>query len=326
MKLTLVAFSFLIAAVSGARGPWTSQDGQVPEHVSDDGRVAESKLIRNIPPEYPPLARQTRIEGTVRLEALIGKDGKVKELKVLSGHPLLIPSALKAVRQWQYEPPMVKGKRVEAQTVIEVVFALDDPSTANREASPDEGSISQGFYSNQFFKFRYLLPDGWTSYGSKAMNEMTEKGSQLVTRGDPAEEERFKSSATRTFKLLMISEYPFGTIGKETRSIAIIATRVSDISSVQSGKDYLLSVKRVAERANGPLHFPDEPYEVSFAGKQFFRLDGDSSSPEGLLRTSMVSTLLRGYVLSFTFASPYQNDLDSLCKTLETLQFEFQRQ
>ena len=73
---------------------------------------------------YPPLARQTRISGTVKLHAIIGKDGTVQQLQVVSGHPLLVQSALDAVRQWRYQPTLLNGEPVEVDTEIDVIFSL----------------------------------------------------------------------------------------------------------------------------------------------------------------------------------------------------------
>ena len=82
-------------------------------------------VIEHKDPTYPPLARQTRISGTVRLHAIIGKDGGVKELEVISGHPLLVQSALDAVRQWRYRPTQLNGDAVEVDTTIDVIFSLN---------------------------------------------------------------------------------------------------------------------------------------------------------------------------------------------------------
>jgi protein TonB len=78
-----------------------------------------------VTPVYPPLARQTRISGTVRLHAIIAKDGTVQQLEVLSGHPLLVQSALDAVRQWRYQPTLLNGEPVEVDTTVDVIFSLN---------------------------------------------------------------------------------------------------------------------------------------------------------------------------------------------------------
>ena len=75
-------------------------------------------------PVYPPLARQARISGTVRLEGVISRTGHVINLQVVSGHPLLATAALDAVRQWVYRPTLLNGEAVEVIAPIEVHFTL----------------------------------------------------------------------------------------------------------------------------------------------------------------------------------------------------------
>ena len=88
------------------------------------GAVQAAKLVNRVQPMYPPLARQTRISGTVKLHAIIGKTGTVEQLQVVSGHPLLVQSALDAVRQWRYQPTLLNGEPVEVDTEIDVIFSL----------------------------------------------------------------------------------------------------------------------------------------------------------------------------------------------------------
>ena len=95
-----------------------------PRRIRVGGNVAKARLIRQVRPAYPPLARQARIQGTVKLSAVIGKDGSIKNLDVQSGHPLLVPAALDAVKQWHYKPTLVNGEAVDVLTNIDVNFTL----------------------------------------------------------------------------------------------------------------------------------------------------------------------------------------------------------
>jgi len=88
------------------------------------GNVQEAMVIARPNPVYPPLARQARIQGNVVLHAIIDKDGKVSELQVISGHPLLVQSALEAVKNWRYRPTQLNGEAVEVDTTITVSFVL----------------------------------------------------------------------------------------------------------------------------------------------------------------------------------------------------------
>ena len=74
--------------------------------------MQQAKLTSPPPPAYLPLAQQARISGVVRLSAVIGKEGNVINLAVISGHPLLIPSALEAVQKWVYQTTLLNGEPV----------------------------------------------------------------------------------------------------------------------------------------------------------------------------------------------------------------------
>ena len=95
-----------------------------PQRIRVGQQVQELNLIRKVDPEYPPLASQARIQGTVRFTAIIGRDGHVQNLQLVSGHPLLVEAARKAVEQWEYRPTLLNGSPVEVVTLIAVNFTL----------------------------------------------------------------------------------------------------------------------------------------------------------------------------------------------------------
>lgn len=94
------------------------------QRIKVGGNVQSAKMINMVRPIYPPLAKQARIQGTVKLRAIIDKNGQVVQLEVVVGHPLLVQSALDAVRQWRYQPTLLNGEPVEVETVVDVVFSL----------------------------------------------------------------------------------------------------------------------------------------------------------------------------------------------------------
>jgi len=95
-----------------------------PKQIRVGGNVQAAKLVAQPKPSYPPLARQARIQGVVRFNAVIGRDGAIANLTLVSGHPLLVPSATEAVRQWRYQPTLLNGEPVEVVTQIDVNFTL----------------------------------------------------------------------------------------------------------------------------------------------------------------------------------------------------------
>jgi protein TonB len=86
--------------------------------------MLEGSLIRRVQPVYPPLARSARVQGSVVLSALISKAGTIENLRVLSGHPMLVAAAIEAVRQWRYRPYILNAEPIEVETQITVSFSL----------------------------------------------------------------------------------------------------------------------------------------------------------------------------------------------------------
>jgi protein TonB len=87
-------------------------------------QISQGDLLRKVLPAYPALARVARVQGVVLLQAVISKQGSIENLKVLAGHPLLVPAAIEAVRQWRYRPYILNNQPVEVETEITVNFSL----------------------------------------------------------------------------------------------------------------------------------------------------------------------------------------------------------
>jgi protein TonB len=95
-----------------------------PSQVRVGGDVQAARLMHEVRPAYPPIARQARVAGTVALSATIAPDGTVQDLHVLSGNPLLVDAAVNAVKQWTYRPTYLNGKPVQVLTEVDVRFTL----------------------------------------------------------------------------------------------------------------------------------------------------------------------------------------------------------
>jgi protein TonB len=84
--------------------------------------VAAGHLIHKVYPTYPPEAKRAHIKGVVLLDAVIGKDGRIQDLRVVSGDPKLVDAAIGAVKQWRYSPFLLSGKPVDIETTVTVNF------------------------------------------------------------------------------------------------------------------------------------------------------------------------------------------------------------
>ncbi len=95
-----------------------------PQRVRISQGVTKGLLIKRVEPQYPTLAKAARVQGDVVLSAVISPNGDIENLVLVSGHPMLVPAALAAVKQWKYKPYLLNGQPVEVETTITVIFAL----------------------------------------------------------------------------------------------------------------------------------------------------------------------------------------------------------
>jgi len=114
----------ILGAMPVVAAPKAVEKPPTPQRIRVGGNVQAANLIRKVTPQYPALAKQARVQGTVRFTAIIGKDGTIQNLQLISGHPLLVQAAQEAVKQWQYRPTLLNGEPVEVVTQIDVNFTL----------------------------------------------------------------------------------------------------------------------------------------------------------------------------------------------------------
>jgi TonB family protein len=116
----------------------------VPERVQVSSSVMQGLLLQKVAPVYPPLARQARIQGSVILKVVINKSGDVESTQLFSGHPMLAPAAIEAVKQWEYKPYLLNGEPVEVETRVTVNFTLADTPPAKGVVGDAPGGVPAG--------------------------------------------------------------------------------------------------------------------------------------------------------------------------------------
>lgn len=137
-----------LASPSGGQEPAVRP--QLPQRIRVSAPVAGGMLIRKVNPVYPPLARQARVSGTVVLKAIIGKDGSIENLTLVSGHPLLAPAAIEAVKQWKYRPFLLNGRPLQVETEVTVNFALSPPANESVAAGAVQPGPNVSEYLNKY--------------------------------------------------------------------------------------------------------------------------------------------------------------------------------
>ena len=95
-----------------------------PQRVRVSSGVMQALLVKKVPPQYPQDAKDQQIQGVVVLKAVINKEGNVSNLELVSGHPMLAPAAIEAVKQWKYRPFLLNGEPVEVESQVQINFTL----------------------------------------------------------------------------------------------------------------------------------------------------------------------------------------------------------
>jgi TonB family protein len=114
------------------------------ERVRVDNYVMRSYVLKQVPPIYPEKARKAGVQGTVVLKVHVSKTGDIENIEMLSGHPMLVPAAIEAVKQWKYKPYLLNGEPVAVETQVSVNFTLSDKPAAEGEAGDIPGGAQPG--------------------------------------------------------------------------------------------------------------------------------------------------------------------------------------
>jgi TonB family protein len=150
--------------------------------------VSQGLLIHKVQPTYPPLARQARVQGTVILQALIDKDGTIEKLELVSGHPMLVPAAIDAVKQWQYRPYIYEGQPVQVETTINVNFMLAGPEQSGATGKAGEQQQAQASHGqNQQMaqpQPKFPMPSPGSSIKQAEVRAGVAAGSNLTVLSD----------------------------------------------------------------------------------------------------------------------------------------------
>ena len=106
----------------------TNTAAPVPPDNPRGGQLEPAQLLKKVVPVYPTLARTSRVQGSVVVDAIIQLTGKLANVTVVDGHPLLVDAALDALKQWRYKPAVLNGKPIESPVHINVIFRMVFPN------------------------------------------------------------------------------------------------------------------------------------------------------------------------------------------------------
>jgi hypothetical protein len=189
------------------------------------------------------------------------------------------------------------------------------------EAQTGTEGVAGNTYTDSSFGFTYTFPARWTAHGGATNKEIMRVGKEMVAGDDPTRKAAYDAAMSRTSQLLTVFQYPVGTPGKYNPSIQVISERVDFAPGIRTGKDYLMNLEITMKKGTLPVDFAGNFTELTAGGKQFFRLNSELHFPTATVHQVIFSTKLDNSVLSFIFTSRTQEDLDMLCRTLDSLRF-----
>jgi TonB family protein len=226
---------------------------------------AHLNLIRQVEPVYPQVAKSAHVSGTVVLHCIIGKDGTVRYVQYVSGPPLLMKSAMDAVRQWKYQPTIINGKNVQVETSVPVVFTLGGssaPDTSQVIGSRPVDRYKRSGYVNDFAGVIDSKDKSRLASISKDLEEKTKIRMDMVTI-ESLEGQSAKDFATDLANLWCVS-------CKETNGVLLILIAVED-------RQWRISVSRSLEST-----MPDE--DAARLGREMLPLLKNAEYGKALLQ------------------------------------------
>lgn len=191
-----------------------------------------------------------------------------------------------------------------------------DTAGAGDAGRPDNGKVTDGVYRNDFFGFSYTVPEGWMVHGEETQKVMMETGKDLVAGDDTTKRRMLDTASKRTYQLLTVFEYPFGTPGKPNRGIQMIAENVAFAPGIQSGKDYILTVDHNLSSSQVQVQPDDEPVEQQISGVSFYHQTLSIKIGDKVVYEIIYSTVLRRHVVSFILTAQTKEGAEEVAKSL----------
>jgi hypothetical protein len=196
------------------------------------------------------------------------------DYKEITGVKVKIPTKLRIVNS-QMAMRMNVYDIVPNQQISDTVFAkpeksVRDASGAGVPGRPDNGKVLDGVSANQFFGFRYTVPQGWTVHGEETQKAIMETGKEIVAGEDQDKRRIMEAASKRTFQLLTVFEYPLGTPNKTNRGVQVMAENFAFAPGIQTGKDYLQLMEKNLSVGQMHFEFEGEPIEETLDGIDFY--------------------------------------------------------
>jgi hypothetical protein len=206
-----------------------------------------------------------------------------------------------------------------------ILLVLFSVVASAQTVTPESGRVSDGVYRSTYFGFSYTYPHDWVVHGDATNQRLRELGKQRATSTKALSEPQAEVSLKHSYQLLTLFERALGTPGVVyNRSMQIIAEDVRPLPGITSGREYLLNAMEMLKKM-GLQPLQDDPVGVVISGHQFFRLDFKNPVKDILIQQAMITTVSKGFAVSFGFSVGPDQDLEEVVRTLDSVKFNVAR-
>lgn len=206
-----------------------------------------------------------------------------------------------------------------------MILVLLSVVTSAQTVTPDSGSVSNGVFHSTYFGFSYTYPPDWVVHGDATNQRLIELGKQRATASKVLSEPQADVALKHYYQLLTVYEHALGTPGiVYNPSLQVIAEDVRPMPGITSGREYLLLTSEMVKKM-GCQVLQDEPVGVVISGHQFFRLDFKTPVKDVMVQQVMITTISKGFAVSFAFTVGPDQDLGELVRTMDSLKFNVAR-
>lgn len=204
---------------------------------------------------------------------------------------------------------------------IAIVILLGVVANGQQPSTPADGVVKEGVYSNSFFGFSVAYPTEWVVHGDATNTRLMEVGKERTVSSGALSASATEVILKNTYQLLTTFRYPLGTAGLDLNSsFMLIAENVSHAPGIVNGRDYINNVRPLMLKLGSKV-VQDEPVELVFSGRKFFRLDSVTQANGVSVNQAMIIGIIKGYALAFVITAKDQQAVDEAAKAIDTLKF-----
>ncbi len=204
---------------------------------------------------------------------------------------------------------------------IGVLFFVTQILSCSGSGNVGSGSLDTGIYSSDYFGFLLILPDDWHPLDQGGMSAVTQAGGSAIAGKNKKTQASIQAAKNGSYNLVMAYQHPVGTRVPFNPAIGAVAQKVDKLPGVQSGRDYLLYIKRFMAQSRLRMSFSPKIERVNIDGVDFDHLYAEANMGQTVVSQEYYASVQKGYVLSFILSYVDDDQYDVLQESIGSIMF-----